>query len=335
MIQVENLTKSYGDVLALDHASFQVAKGEILGFLGPNGAGKTTTMRILTGYMPPSEGSVRVAGYDVVQDSLEVRRRIGYLPESAPLYREMTVYDYLDFAAAIRGVKGGDAREVAIDRVLEACAIGDVSEQLIGKLSKGYRQRVGLAQALVHNPDVLVLDEPTIGLDPRQILSVRELIKGLGGEHTIILSTHILPEVSQVCQRVLIINRGRIVAEDTPERLTANLQGGMRVRLQFAQAPADATEQLSALPGMHSVQMLAPQSYEVTTVAGVDRRSDMAALAVNQGWGLLELRPLSMSLEEVFIQLTTDEGKPEAEEDPGAEEPDVASSVSQSWGGVA
>ena len=307
MIEVENLTKSYGDVLALDHASFQVAQGEILGFLGPNGAGKTTTMRILTGYMPPSEGSVRVGGFDVVEDSLEVRRRIGYLPESAPLYREMSVYDYMDFAAAIRGVKGGDARETAIDRSLEACGLGDVADSLIGKLSKGYRQRVGLAQAIVHNPDVLVLDEPTIGLDPRQILSVRELIKSLGGEHTIILSSHILPEVSQVCQRVLIINRGRIVAEDTPERLTSNLQGGMRVRLQFAQAPEDAAARLRQVRGVSAVQMLAPQSYEVATEAGVDSRSDLAALAVSQRWGLLELRPLSLSLEEVFLQLTTDE----------------------------
>jgi len=330
MIEVENLTKSYGDVLALDHASFQVAKGEILGFLGPNGAGKTTTMRILTGYMPPSEGSVRVGGYDVVDDSLEVRRRIGYLPESAPLYREMTVYDYLDFAAAARGVRGGDAREAAIDRVLEACGLGDVAEQLIGKLSKGYRQRVGLAQALVHNPDVLVLDEPTIGLDPRQILSVRELIKSLGGEHTIILSTHILPEVSQVCQRVLIINRGRIVAEDTPERLTANLQGGMRVRMQFAQAPDDAAERLGTVRGVRSVQMTATQSYEVTTEPGVDGRSDMAALAVNQGWGLLELRPLSLSLEEVFLQLTTDESQAEGE--PNADEATPAAGQSPSEG---
>ncbi len=330
MIQVENLTKSYGDVLALDHASFQVAKGEILGFLGPNGAGKTTTMRILTGYMPPSEGSVSVAGYDIVRDSLQVRRKIGYLPESAPLYGEMTVHDYLDFAAAVRGIKGSNVREAAIDRVVEACALGDVSEQLIGKLSKGYRQRVGLAQALVHNPDILILDEPTIGLDPRQILSVRELIKGLGGQHTIILSTHILPEVSQVCQRVLIINRGRIVAEDTPERLTTNLQGGMRVRLQFAQAPDDAPERLRSLPGVRAVQMLAPQTYEVTTDAGMDARSDMAALAVSQRWGLLELRPLSLSLEEVFLQLTTDESQ--AEEGLEAAEPTEAADQSSSEG---
>jgi len=334
MIEVENLTKSYGDVLALDRASFQVAEGEILGFLGPNGAGKTTTMRILTGYMPPTEGSVRVGGHDVVQDSLEVRRNIGYLPESAPLYREMSVYDYLDFAAAIRGVKGGAVRAAAIDRVLEACSLGDVSEQLIGKLSKGYRQRVGLAQALVHDPPVLVLDEPTIGLDPRQILSVRELIKSLGGRHTIILSTHILPEVSQVCQRVLIINRGRIVAEDTPERLTANLQGGMRVRLQLAQAPAEATEQLSALQGVRAVEMLAPQCFEITTEAGVDVRSDMAALAVNRGWGLLELGLLSMSLEEVFIQLTTDESKPDTDESPRADAPSAANTRSQDGGGA-
>ena len=220
MIQVEALTKYYGDTLALDKLSFQVAEGEILGFLGPNGAGKTTTMRMLTGYMPPSEGTATVAGYDIFHDSIKVRQRVGYMPETVPLYREMSVYSYLNFMASIRGVQ---KREKAIDRVLDACGIGDVRTKLISHLSKGYRQRVGLAQALVHDPEVLVLDEPTIGLDPRQILAVRELIKSLGGERTIILSTHILPEVSQVCQRVLILNHGRVVAEDTPEHLTASL----------------------------------------------------------------------------------------------------------------
>lgn len=302
MIEVEGLTKYYGDALALDHVTFEVKKGEILGFLGPNGAGKTTTMRILTGYMPPSDGQVRVGGYDVFNDSLEVRRRIGYMPETVALYPEMSVYGYLDFMAAIRGVKD---RETAINRVLDACDIGDVRDKLIGKLSKGYRQRVGLAQALIHDPAVLVLDEPTIGLDPRQILSVRELIKNLGGERTIILSTHILPEVSQVCQRVLIINRGRIVAEDTPERLTAGLQGGARVRMQFAKPPQDVIERLRAVPGVTNVESADGQSFDVTYTAGVDRRSELAALAVNQGWGLLELRPISMSLEEIFLQLTT------------------------------
>jgi len=304
MIQVQNLTKYYGDFLALDQISFEVTKGEILGFLGPNGAGKTTTMRVLTGFMPPSEGEARVSGYDVLRDSLEVRRRVGYLPETVPLYREMSVRDYLDFVASIRGVA---KREQAVERVVEACDIGDVADKLIGKLSKGYRQRVGLAQALVHDPEVLVLDEPTIGLDPRQILSVRELIKGLGGERTVILSSHILPEVSQVCQRVLIMNKGHIVAEDTPERLTMSLQGGLRVRMQFAQAPADARERLLQVAGVTAAEPVTENSFEITCAAGQDRRDELARLAVNQGWGLLELRPLALSLEEIFIQLTTDE----------------------------
>jgi len=312
MIEVEGLTKYYGQVQALGQVSFRVAKGEIAGFLGPNGAGKTTTMRILAGYMPPSKGVAIVAGYDVLQDSLEVRRRTGYMPETVPLYREMTVHAYLDFMGAIRGVSD---RERAIARVGEACGIGEVDQTVIGKLSKGYRQRVGLAQALIHDPEVLVLDEPTIGLDPRQILSVRELIKSLGGERTIILSSHILPEVSQVCQRVLIIDHGRIVAEDTPERLTASLQGGTRVRMQFAQAPADAASQLETIEGVTSVEAVGAAvsscstaaTFEVTQAAGADRRAEMAALAVNRGWGLLELRPLSMSLEEIFMQVTTEE----------------------------
>jgi len=305
MIQVEGLTKYYGDTLALDNLSFQVAEGEILGFLGPNGAGKTTTMRMLTGYMPPSEGTATVAGYDIFHDSFQVRRRVGYMPETVPLYREMSVHDYLGFMASIRGVQ---EREKAIDRVLDACGIGDVKTKLIGHLSKGYRQRVGLAQALVHDPEVLILDEPTIGLDPRQILAVRELIKSLGGERTIILSTHILPEVSQVCQRVLILNRGRVVAEDTPEHLTASLQGATRIKLALAQPAADAVEKLQALDGVEKADSVGANTYEITCAAGVDKRSELAALAVNEGWGLLEMRALSLSLEEVFLQLTTDEG---------------------------
>jgi len=320
MIEVEGLTKYYGQVQALDQVSFRVAKGEIVGFLGPNGAGKTTTMRILAGYMPPSGGVATVAGYDVFQDSLEARRRTGYMPETVPLYREMTVHAYLDFMGAIRGVTD---RKKAISRVVESCGIGDVDQTIIGRLSKGYRQRVGLAQALIHDPEVLVLDEPTLGLDPRQILSVRELIKSLGGERTIILSSHILPEVSQVCQRVLIINHGRIVAEDTPERLTASLQGGMRVRMQFIKPPADAATQLRAVEGVTTVDAVNGATFEITSEAeAADRRSELAALAVNRGWGLLEMRSLSMSLEEIFMQVTTEESTQEGDE------PEVASQTS-------
>src|SRR5512142_3213658 len=225
MIQVEGLTKDYGSRRAIDNLTFNAEKGEILGFLGPNGAGKTTTMRILTGFMPPSSGKATVAGFDVFEQSMETRRRIGYLPESVPLYTEMTVWSYLNFMAELRGVKD---REDHVEDVMEAVQITDREDQLIGKLSRGYRQRVGIAQALVHNPEVLILDEPTVGLDPKQIIEVRDLIKNLAGNRTIILSTHILPEVQQICTRVLIINKGKIVAEDTPERLTAALQGKER-----------------------------------------------------------------------------------------------------------
>ena len=309
MIEVRGLTKYYGDTLALDGVSFEVKKGEIVGFLGPNGAGKTTTMRILTGYLPPSEGSASIGGFDVVGDSLQARRRVGYLPETVPLYREMSVEGYLDFVTSIRCGKGTSKHERwdAIDRVLEVCDIEDVRDRQIEKLSKGYRQRVGLAQALVHDPDVLVLDEPTIGLDPRQILGVRELIKSLGGERTVILSTHILPEASQLCQRVLIINQGRIVAEDTPERLTASLQGGMRLRLRIASPPDDAKAQLMTIDGVNIVDVLDTATFEVSCDARADKRQEVAALVVNRGWGLLELTPLAMSLEEIFLQLTTDE----------------------------
>ena len=304
MIKVGGLTKHYGSLRALDQVSFDVGKGEILGFLGPNGAGKTTTMRILTGYMPPNEGSATIAGFDVVEESLEVRRRVGYLPETVPLYREMTVRGYLGFVSSLRRLSQQDE---AIDRVLDTCDIADVADTLIAKLSKGYRQRVGLAQALVHDPEVLVLDEPTIGLDPRQILSVRELIKSLSGERTVILSTHILPEVSEICERVLIINRGRIVAEDSPQHLTDSLQGGMRVRMQMANPPRDVSVQLGAIDGVADVAPIAEGTFVVTLDATQDRRADLSALAVNRGWGLLEMRSVSMTLEEIFLELTTEE----------------------------
>src|SRR5471032_2884078 len=229
MIKVEGLTKRYARTVAVDNISFEVEKGQIVGFLGPNGAGKTTTMRVLTCFLPPTEGTANVAGYDVLEHPEEVKKRIGYLPETPPLYPEMEVTEYLNFVGQLKGIPSGDiARRV--DEVMGRCAIGDVRSKLIAKLSKGYRQRVGLAQAILHNPDVLILDEPTSGLDPKQIIETRELIKGLGGEHTIVLSTHILPEVSMTCGRVVIINKGRVVAEDTPENLTHRLQGAATVR---------------------------------------------------------------------------------------------------------
>ncbi len=306
MIDVQNLVKDYGTYVALREVSFNVQKGEVLGFLGPNGAGKTTTMRILTGYMPPSSGTARVAGYDVFADSMEVRKRIGYLPETVPLYPEMSVWDYLDFSARLRHVADSDN---AIERAMELTNITDRADQLIGKLSKGYRQRVGLAQAIVHEPEVLILDEPTIGLDPKQIIEVRKLIKSLAGEHTVILSTHILPEVSQVCSRVLIINEGKIVAEDTPARLGERVRGAEHVFLQVAQAAPEIPTELEKVKGVLGVKATdaAPGAFEIETNLGSDRRADIAALAVQRGWGVLELRPVGLSLEEVFLKLTTTE----------------------------
>jgi ABC-2 type transport system ATP-binding protein len=305
-IEVQNLRKDYGNFEALRDVSFEVQKGEILGFLGPNGAGKTTTMRILTGFMPPSSGTARIAGFDVFSQSIEVRKRIGYLPETVPLYTEMSVWDYLDFAARLRGVKERDA---AIERAMDMTNISERADTLIGKLSKGFRQRVGIAQALVHQPEVLILDEPTIGLDPKQIIDIRNLIKSLAGEHTVILSTHILPEVSQTCTRVLIINDGKIVAEDTPQRLSSRVRGAEHIFLQVAKPAPAIPAELEKIKGVLGVESKDATNgvYEIETTLGTDRRSEIATMAVQRGWGLLELRPVGMSLEEVFLKLTTTE----------------------------
>ncbi len=303
-IEVVGLNKFYGAFHALKDLSFTVRRGEILGFLGPNGAGKTTTMRILTGYMPPTSGEAYVAGYDVFDESIHVREHIGYLPESVPLYTDMSVYDYLSFAAHLHHVADVDE---AVERAMELVNIEDRADMLIGKLSKGYRQRVGIAQAIVHEPDVLILDEPTIGLDPRQIIEVRELIKNLGKEHTILLSTHILPEVSQTCSRVVIIKNGQIVAEDTPERLSARLRGAEQIYLKVARPAPEIPAQLEKIQGVLAVHPNESSAYEIDTTLNTDRRSDIAEMAVKRGWGVLELRPLSLSLEDVFLQLTTTE----------------------------
>src|SRR6266849_4512929 len=253
MIEVHNLTKRYGPTVAVSSVSFEVQKGEILGFLGPNGAGKTTTMRVITGYLPPSEGSVRVASYDIVEEPLEAKRRTGYLPENPPVYPDMTVAEYLAFVARIKGVARGDVRKRS-DEVSEKCAITDVQKRQIGKLSKGYRQRVGLAQALIHNPEVLVLDEPTAGLDPKQIIETRELIKALAGQHTIVLSTHILPEVSKTCERVVVINAGKVVAEGTPDELTRRLQGYETVLVTAEGPEGDIKSRLERIAGVNLVE---------------------------------------------------------------------------------
>ncbi|RLC58207.1 MAG: ABC transporter ATP-binding protein [Chloroflexota bacterium] len=304
MIEVENLTKYYGDLAAIRDLNFRVERGEILGFLGPNGAGKTTTMRILSGYMPPSAGTARVADFDVFDDSLEVRRRIGYMPETVPLYPEMSVRSYLAFMARIRGVTN---RKEQVDAAMEACHITDKADTIIGKLSKGYRQRVGLAQALVHDPEVLILDEPTIGLDPKQIIEVRELIKELGHERTIILSTHILSEAQQTCDRVLIINEGEIVAEGTSQQLTDRLTRGTLLHVQVAQPGPEVIAALSRVPGVTGVEPEDGGSYGVTCAQGQDCRTAIAATVVNGGWGLLELRAIEMSLEDIFLKLTAED----------------------------
>ncbi|MBN1579336.1 MAG: ATP-binding cassette domain-containing protein [Anaerolineae bacterium] len=314
MIDVKHLGKTYGRFRALNDVSFHVEKGEVVGFLGPNGAGKTTTMRILTGYMPSSEGQARVAGFDVFQNSLEVRKRIGYLPESVPLYAEMSVRAYLDYMASLHRV--GDRRQ-AVKRAMERCYIADRADSLIGKLSKGLRQRVGLAQAIVHDPEVLILDEPTIGLDPRQITEVRDLIKTLGQEHTVILSTHILPEVSQTCDRVLIINNGQLVAEGAPGDLTAQLETGGRIQIRIGNAEIDAAAILSTIPDVTNVNTRGNGIYELDCSASVDRRADVARAVVAQGWDLLELQSVHLSLEDVFLKLTMEENEMAAEIEEG------------------
>ena len=310
MIEVQHLSKRYGPVTAVDDVSFRVERGEILGFLGPNGAGKTTTMRILTGYMPATEGKAIVAGFDVFDQPIEAKRRTGYLPETPPLYPDMSVFEYLDFVAKIKGVPSSD-RRTRVDYVMGRTRITDMTARLCGKLSKGYRQRVGLASALIHNPEVLILDEPTAGLDPKQISETRELIKELAGDHTIILSTHILPEVSQTCQRVVIINRGHVVAVDTPKNLTARLHGSETMYLQVDATGADALSRLTQVPGVTRVVESDRRDgmigYEIDSESGRDVRRDLARAVITSGWGLLEMRPMRMSLEDVYLSLTTDE----------------------------
>jgi ABC-2 type transport system ATP-binding protein len=313
VIEVQHLTKRYGRVTAVDDVSFRVERGEILGFLGPNGAGKTTTMRILTGYMPATEGRATVAGYDVFDKPIEAKRRTGYLPETPPLYPDMTVREYLDFVARIKGVSSAE-RAARVDAVMRRTHVDDMASRHCGKLSKGYRQRVGLAQALLHNPEVLILDEPTAGLDPKQIIETRDLIRGLAGDHTIILSTHILPEVSQTCHRVVIINKGRVVAVDTPENLTARLRGSETMYVQVDTAGADAGTALAGIAGVTRVAEADRRDglvgYEVESERGHDVRRDLARAVVTSGWGLLELRPMRMSLEEIFLSLTTEDLEP-------------------------
>src|SRR5580700_1686739 len=315
MIKVQGLTKRYARTLAVDHISFEVAKGQIVGFLGPNGAGKTTTMRILTCFLPPSEGTANVAGFDVLESPMEVKKRIGYLPETPPLYPEMEVREYLTFVGKLKGMSGQNLT-ARVNEVGERCAVADVQSKLIGKLSKGYRQRVGLAQAIIHNPDVLILDEPTAGLDPKQINETRELIRSLAGDHTILLSTHILPEVEQTCEQVLIINKGKLVATDSVRNLQARARDAESLLLQVAAREGQldtfsVQQKLAAVPGVSHVACTDDKNttvvFEVQSLKGQLMRGDLARAIVGSGWDLCELRPTAKSLEEIFLQLTGSE----------------------------
>lgn len=309
MIKVEGLTKRYARHVAVDHISFEVAKGQIVGFLGPNGAGKTTTMRMLTCFLPPTEGSAEVAGFDVIEKPMEVKRRIGYLPETPPLYPEMEVGEYLDFVARIKGLPSA-GRQARIDEVMGRCAVADMRNREIGKLSKGYKQRVGLAQAILHNPDVLILDEPTSGLDPAQINETRALIRELAGDHTIVLSTHILPEVEQICERVIIIAKGKLVATDTVANLTTNLRGAETIALEVSgPGEAEIRERLDRIPGILRVTGSTERDgrWRVTVEADKEKhvRPEIARAMIGSGWELYELHGVSLSLEDIFLELTS------------------------------
>jgi ABC-2 type transport system ATP-binding protein len=315
MIKVEGLTKRYARTVAVNDISFEVEKGQIVGFLGPNGAGKTTTMRILTCFLPPTSGKASIAGF-------EVKRRIGYLPETPPVYPEMEVIEYLDFAGQLKGISKGDIK-ARVDDVVGRCALGDVRTKLIGKLSKGYRQRVGLAQAIIHNPDVLILDEPTAGLDPKQINETRGLIRKLAGDHTIILSTHILPEVEQTCQSVLIINKGRLVAKDSVNNLQSRARGAEQLLIEVAGRNADVDsaavqQRLELIPGITHIIFKDKQqnrcTFEIESHKDSFVRGDLARAVVDAGWDLNELRPTAVSLEEIFLQLTGEPAAVQAEE---------------------
>jgi ABC-2 type transport system ATP-binding protein len=311
MIKVNELTKKYARTTAVDHISFEVAKGQIVGFLGPNGAGKTTTMRMLTCFLPPSAGSATVAGFDVLEQPMEVKKRIGYLPETPPLYPEMDAEEYLGFVGKLKGLRGAELAK-RVSYVCDRCAIADVKKKLLGKLSKGYRQRVGLAQAIIHNPDVLILDEPTAGLDPKQINETRDLIKSLAGDHTIILSTHILPEVEQTCEQVLIINRGKLVATDSVHNLQNRVRGVEALFIEVAGRngdldPATIQQRIQQIAGVTQVHLRGKSenrsTFEVESQKGF-LRGDLARAVVESGWDLNELRPAAVSLEEIFLQLT-------------------------------
>ena len=314
-IEVEHLTKVYGRARGIQDLSFTVKQGEILGLLGPNGSGKTTTMRILTGFFPPTSGSARICGCDIIKDSLNARRKIGYLPESVPLYQDMPVFAYLNFFAEIKGIKAR-SRKQKVDEVLNKCDLTEISHRIIGKLSKGFRQRVGIAQALLNNPEVLILDEPTIGLDPRQIIEIRSLIKNFRGNQTVILSTHILPEVSMTCDRVIIIHEGRLIAVDTPENLMKKIMQTPQVLIKAEGPVSQITEALNKVNGVKNVEQKAAAGeklnfYRVEAKPDVEVINELARTIYEKGWKLKEIRPLDMTLEDIFIKLVTEQSESE------------------------
>jgi len=307
MIQVQNVSKHYGELVAVDNVSFQLEKGDVLGFLGPNGAGKTTTMRIITGYMPPTKGSVYISDIDVFEDPQAAKSHIGYLPENPPLYEDMVVKDYLDFVADIKQVPPKE-KNGRIHYVMEKCAIEHVAKRIIGHLSKGYRQRIGIAQALINDPDVLVLDEPTNGLDPMQIIEIRELIQGLSGERTVILSTHILSEVTMICSKVVIINKGKIALEESLERLTNKIDGIENILLKTRYWGEEIQEKIISLPNVSDIRLGISNELIIEPKRGEDIREDLTDLVMQNGWGLLEMRPVVHNLEEVFLRVIATEG---------------------------
>jgi ABC-2 type transport system ATP-binding protein len=327
MIEVQNLTKQYGPVTAVNDVSFRVEAGEILGFLGPNGAGKTTTMRIITGFIPATEGKVMVAGYDVFEKPLDAKRRTGYLPETPPLYPDMTVREYLQFVGRIKGVASRELNG-RVDESMKRARVADMAGRHCGKLSKGYRQRVGLAQAIIHNPDVLILDEPTAGLDPKQRVETRELIRELGGNHTIVLSSHILSEIADSCQRVVIINKGKVVAVDTPANLTLRLKGSDTIYMQVVAPAEDVQAALGSISGVQRIGVAQKPDgileIEVDSEPNRDLRRELAMTVVGLGWGLLELRPMRMGLEDIYLKLTEDEAAAAVADEPAADVEEVA-----------
>ena len=312
MIELKNITKYYGDFPAVTDISFKIEKGEIVGLLGPNGAGKSTTMKMITGFMPPSSGELTVGGNDIVSQSIEARRKIGYLPETVPLYTDMTVYSYIEYMGMLRGLSKKNIKS-KVDNVIEICKLGDYRNSLISKLSKGFRQRVGISQAIIHEPEVLVLDEPTIGIDPNQVVETRQLIKNLSGEHTLILSSHILPEVSSICERVLIIHEGEIAASDTIENLSSLMSGKNKIEADIIGSPQAIVTELEKINDVKSVQFSINKSssefstFSIESEINSDIRSEIAKIIINNDWGLIRLQSMGMSLEDIFLQITTAE----------------------------